>query len=226
VVTSLGLLTCSATLVHLSGGVIEMHFHYFVMVGVITLYQDWWPFLIAIALRRVPARSGRRARADFRLQPPVAVDHPWQWAGIHGAFILGLSAAGIASWKLNESLLQAASDREEKLAEAQGVARIGSWEWQVETGRVTWSDELYRLFGVDDMDLTPSARASFPAFIGGSRRHRPRMCAARSRRAFRWPRLPRCPTRRLGSVGTRPGRGDVVDGWAPDRHGGHRAGHQ
>ena len=45
----LGLLTCSATLVHLSGGVIEMHFHYFVMVGVITLYQDWWPFLIAIS---------------------------------------------------------------------------------------------------------------------------------------------------------------------------------
>jgi len=41
VITSLGLLTCSATLVHLSGGVIEMHFHYFVMVGVITPYQDW-----------------------------------------------------------------------------------------------------------------------------------------------------------------------------------------
>jgi hypothetical protein len=36
----LGLLTSSALLVHLSGGVIEMHFHFFVMVGVITLYQD------------------------------------------------------------------------------------------------------------------------------------------------------------------------------------------
>src|SRR4051794_22219876 len=48
VVTAMGLLTASAVLVHLSGGMIEMHFHYFVMVGVITLYQDWWPFLIAI----------------------------------------------------------------------------------------------------------------------------------------------------------------------------------
>src|SRR5205823_657985 len=48
VITSVGLLTCSAVMVHLSHGLIEMHFHYFVMVGVITLYQDWWPFLIAI----------------------------------------------------------------------------------------------------------------------------------------------------------------------------------
>jgi len=162
VVTSLGLLTCSATLVHLSGGVIEMHFHYFVMVGVITLYQDWWPFLIAIAYVVFQHGAGGVLDPSSVYNHQAAIDHPWQWAGIHGAFILGLSAAGIASWKLNESLLQAAADREEKLAEAQGVARIGSWEWEVETGLVTWSQELYRLFGVADLDFTPSTRASFP----------------------------------------------------------------
>jgi diguanylate cyclase (GGDEF)-like protein/PAS domain S-box-containing protein len=162
VITSLGLLTCSATLVHLSGGVIEMHFHYFVMVGVITLYQDWWPFLIAISYVVFQHGAGGVLAPASVYNHPAAIDHPWRWAGIHGAFILGLSAAGIASWKLNESLLQAASDREEKLAEAQGVARIGSWEWEVETGHVTWSDELYRLFGVADVDFTPSAQSSFP----------------------------------------------------------------
>ena len=45
---SFGLITASAMLVHLSGGVIEAHFHFFVMIGVLTLYQDWMPFLIAI----------------------------------------------------------------------------------------------------------------------------------------------------------------------------------
>jgi len=30
------------------GGVIEAHFHFFVMFGVLTLYQDWLPFLVAI----------------------------------------------------------------------------------------------------------------------------------------------------------------------------------
>src|SRR5688572_8939109 len=38
---SLGLLTASAILVHLSGGYIEMHFHFFVALIIIALYQDW-----------------------------------------------------------------------------------------------------------------------------------------------------------------------------------------
>ncbi len=45
---SFGLITSSAILVHLWGGVIEAHFHFFVMIGVLTLYQDWMPFLVAI----------------------------------------------------------------------------------------------------------------------------------------------------------------------------------
>jgi hypothetical protein len=44
----LGLITSSAILAHLSGGVIEMHFHCFEMLGVITLYQDWLPFGLAL----------------------------------------------------------------------------------------------------------------------------------------------------------------------------------
>src|SRR3954470_6715379 len=37
---------------------------------------------------------------------------------------------------------------EAKLAEAQQIARLGSWEWEIATDRVTWSDELYRIYGV------------------------------------------------------------------------------
>jgi hypothetical protein len=44
----LGLVTASAVIVHLSGGVVEAHFHFFVMIGVITLYQDWLPFGLAL----------------------------------------------------------------------------------------------------------------------------------------------------------------------------------
>ena len=48
VAASIGLMTASAVIVHLSGGYIEAHFHFFVMVGVIALYQRWVPFLAAI----------------------------------------------------------------------------------------------------------------------------------------------------------------------------------
>ena len=39
VAACVGLVTCSAMLVHLWGGVIEAHFHFFVMIGLLTLYQ-------------------------------------------------------------------------------------------------------------------------------------------------------------------------------------------
>ncbi len=41
---------------------------------------------------------------------------------------------------------------EAKLAEAQQIARMGSWEWEIESDRVTWSDELYRIYGVTAED--------------------------------------------------------------------------
>ena len=37
---------------------------------------------------------------------------------------------------------------EAKLAEAQQIARLGSWEWDLASDHVVWSDELYRIYGV------------------------------------------------------------------------------
>jgi PAS domain S-box-containing protein len=45
---------------------------------------------------------------------------------------------------------------EAKLAEAQQIARMGSWEWEIATDRVTWSDELYRIYGVAPDGVTGS----------------------------------------------------------------------
>src|SRR3954471_260634 len=45
---SLGLLSSSAVLVHLSGGSTEAHFHFFVMVTVLATYEEWVPYLVAI----------------------------------------------------------------------------------------------------------------------------------------------------------------------------------
>jgi PAS domain S-box-containing protein len=38
---------------------------------------------------------------------------------------------------------------EERLQEAQQVAHIGSWEWDIHTDEVIWSDEEFRLFGFE-----------------------------------------------------------------------------
>ncbi|NUR82093.1 MAG: PAS domain-containing protein, partial [Dermatophilaceae bacterium] len=44
----------------------------------------------------------------------------------------------------------------DQLAEAQRIAKIGSWEWDVGNDRVSWSDELYRIYGMDRSDLAPT----------------------------------------------------------------------
>jgi PAS domain S-box-containing protein len=36
-----------------------------------------------------------------------------------------------------------------KLSEAQKLSHIGSWEWDVEENTISWSDELYRIYGLE-----------------------------------------------------------------------------
>lgn len=36
-----------------------------------------------------------------------------------------------------------------QFAEAQRVSKLGSWEWDINTGAIVWSDEMYRIYGYD-----------------------------------------------------------------------------
>jgi two-component system, cell cycle sensor histidine kinase and response regulator CckA len=47
-----------------------------------------------------------------------------------------------------------------RLNEAQRLAAIGSWEWDLRTDEVWWSDEIYRLFGVTPDQFRPSFEAN------------------------------------------------------------------
>ena len=47
-------------------------------------------------------------------------------------------------------------ESERGLAEAQKLAHIGNWDWNVETGEGYWSDELYRIFGRRLQKSSPS----------------------------------------------------------------------
>lgn len=51
-----------------------------------------------------------------------------------------------------------------QLAEAQQIARVGSWEWDLTTGRMAWSEELYRILGLDP-GTSPPSREQFYEFV-------------------------------------------------------------
>ncbi len=102
-IASLGLVTSAAVLTHLSGGYIEMHFHFFVMLGVIALYQSWVPFLGAITY--VALHHGIVGVLDPRsvYNHPAAIASPWTWAFIHAGFVLAASVAMIVTWRAHET---------------------------------------------------------------------------------------------------------------------------
>src|SRR5437879_618615 len=100
----------------------------------------------------------------------------------HGARIIGFLS--IHSYELNAydhdalATLQALADycagamdririqtqliqREHQLLEAQRVAHVGSWHWDIDRNSATWSDELYRIFGLKPQQF----RASYESFL-------------------------------------------------------------
>jgi PAS domain S-box-containing protein len=66
---------------------------------------------------------------------------------------IGVVASDITDRRVTE---QALREQRTLLAEAQKIAGLGSWEWDPDSGRVSWSEELYRIFGVTAQDVPPS----------------------------------------------------------------------
>lgn len=99
---SFGLMTSSAWLVSVSGGFIEMHFHYFALVTFLALYQTWPPFLLAIGYVGIQHGLGGAFWPHHVYNHPEAWSHPWKWGLIHAGF-LGFTCAGIlAAWRAHE----------------------------------------------------------------------------------------------------------------------------
>jgi len=160
---TLGLLSCSAILIHLYDGMIELHFHFFVTIAVVALYQAWRPYLLALGfvLLHHAVLGALAPGAVYNHQS--AVHNPGLFVLVHTAFILAESIACLVYWKVTEDALdgerlartqlhKAHSD----LNQAQELSGVGSWEWDVLDHTVTWSDHQYVLAGVQPATFTPT----------------------------------------------------------------------
>jgi diguanylate cyclase (GGDEF)-like protein/PAS domain S-box-containing protein len=58
--------------------------------------------------------------------------------------------------------VEALRQSESRLEQAQRLAHLGSWNWDLATGVLTWSDELCRVYGLDPAHHAPS----FEDFLG------------------------------------------------------------
>src|SRR3954470_9077058 len=95
-VVTVGLLSCSALLVHITSGLNQSYFHFFVMVAALSLYEDWFPFVIAVVY--VLVQQGITAEiVDYD-----KANSPWKWALVHSAFVGALSLVCLATWRASE----------------------------------------------------------------------------------------------------------------------------
>src|SRR3954454_14374614 len=90
-----GLLTASALVVHTSHGVTEAHFHFFVVIVILALYEDSLPLLLSLAY--VVTHHGLMGVVAphyvyYHVDP---YRHPCAWAGIPVTFVLAAASASV-----------------------------------------------------------------------------------------------------------------------------------
>jgi methyl-accepting chemotaxis protein len=146
IATSVGFLLATDALVHAGGGMIDLHFHFFVVIALIGLYQEWIAFALAVFL--VAAHH-----FGVGLIAPELVfahtDHSTNGvlgrALLHTFFVLAMAAAQVTYWHFdaaarrenerrqavqaeeNASRLRAAADeaaRREEAARAEAASQL------------------------------------------------------------------------------------------------------
>ena len=53
---------------------------------------------------------------------------------------------------------------EQSRKESQELAHVGNWDWNVKTGEVIWSEEVYRIFGLDKDTFKPGIESVMDRF--------------------------------------------------------------
>jgi PAS domain S-box-containing protein len=54
---------------------------------------------------------------------------------------------------------------ESDLRQAQAVAHVGSWRWDINSDRLIWSDEMFRIFGIPPEEFSGSWKAVIARFV-------------------------------------------------------------
>jgi diguanylate cyclase (GGDEF)-like protein len=101
-IAAVSVMLTSAVVVHLMHGSTEGHFHFFAMIPVVALYEDWVPFGLAVGV--VLVHHGLVGTVDPKAvyDHSSAWQHPWRWAFVHAFFFAAACVGAVINWKLHE----------------------------------------------------------------------------------------------------------------------------
>lgn len=110
--------------------------------------------------------AGSRARFDLELGTSHAANEAQRWFSLvvtpcqvdpDGGALVHLR--DVTAQKKTEGALRSS---EEGLLWAQQIGNMGNWVWDIPTGGLTWSDQIFRIFGYEPRKFD----VSYQAFIG------------------------------------------------------------
>ncbi|HEY9145282.1 MAG TPA: PAS domain-containing protein, partial [Thiobacillus sp.] len=101
-------------------------------------------------------------RVDHRILWPDGTVH---WVHLEGYAERDAAGTPVALTGMVQDITErkhtemALEESRKRLEEAQSLARLGYWTADLTTGALQWSDEIYRIFGFDPAQFTPSVEA-------------------------------------------------------------------
>lgn len=93
---------------------------------------------------------------EARVQDKCGELHIMEWRQQLCNGLLYCAGKNISEIKLQKEAL---SKREKQLCEAESIGRMGHWHWAIGEEDMEWSDEIYRIFGVEKGHFKPTLHA-------------------------------------------------------------------
>lgn len=128
-----GILMACGLLVHGTGGLIESHFSYFVLLPLIALYTDWQPYLYAVVYVGATHGVVGTIAPETMYNHPAAIANPFGWGVLHALYVGWLSIVMVVHWNFSDrrrielaAALQDLQATQSQLLESQKMRSIGS----------------------------------------------------------------------------------------------------
>lgn len=106
--------------------------------------------------RRMTARSSVNGRAKNGTELTLEISIHRHSAGSFHHF-----TAICRDTSIDAAISRALTNSEARLSRAQAIAHLGNWEWNIGSGDLIWSDEIYRIFGRQPQEF----EATYEAFL-------------------------------------------------------------
>jgi methyl-accepting chemotaxis protein len=156
---SVGLLLSAVALVHAGGGLTDLHLHFFVVLALISLYQDWVPFGISVVLVAVHHLGMGAIAPTHVFSDPRAQANPLPWALLHAAFVLAMCVAQMAYWKF---AAVAQAEAEQISAETADALRVAA----AESGEAARREQLAAKEAADQLEHSTLLAARLEQVVG------------------------------------------------------------